>query len=154
MFDFEKLDVYKKAKHFNSEIRKFISVTKLDLTTKDQLRRASFSIVLNLAEGSGRFTKPDRKNFYIISRSSIFECVAIIDVLKDEGIIDENLFQNFYQKAEEVSKMIFGMIKNLSVWNFLFQPFLSFIVGEIERCAIMVYGKSNFLIQIIESKAT
>lgn len=42
MFDFEKLEVYKKAKSFNSEIRKFISETKLDPTTKDQLRRASF----------------------------------------------------------------------------------------------------------------
>jgi len=114
MFDFEKLEVYKKAKYFNSEIRKFISETKLDPTTKDQLRRASFSIVLNLAEGSGRFTKPDRRNFYIISRSSIFECVAIVDVLKDEGIIDEQRFLFFYNQAEEVSKMIFGMIKNLS----------------------------------------
>ena len=115
MFDFEKLEVYKKAKYFNSEIRKFIIETKLDPNTKDQLRRASFSIVLNLAEGSGRFTKPDRRNFYIISRSSIFECVAIVDVLKDEGILDKNRFQDFYNQAEEVSKMIFGMIKNLSV---------------------------------------
>ncbi|HEX6223498.1 MAG TPA: four helix bundle protein, partial [Chryseolinea sp.] len=81
MFDFEKLDVYKKAKAFNSGIRAFIKDTKLDNTTRDQLRRASFSIVLNLAEGSGRFSYPDRKNFYIISRSSVFECVAIMDVL-------------------------------------------------------------------------
>lgn len=115
MFDFEKLEVYKKAKSFNSEIRKFISETKLDPTTKDQLRRASFSIVLNLAEGSGRFTKPDRRNFYIISRSSLFECVAIVDVLKDEGVIDLKKFHFFYNQAEEVSKMIFGMIRNLSV---------------------------------------
>jgi four helix bundle protein len=60
MFDFEKLDVYKKAKTFNSEIRKFIKTTKLDHATNDQLRRAAFSVVLNVAEGSGRFTKPDR----------------------------------------------------------------------------------------------
>jgi len=50
MFDFEKLEVYKKAKTFNSGIRQFINDVKLDPTTKDQLRRASFSIVLNLAE--------------------------------------------------------------------------------------------------------
>ena len=40
MFDFEKLDVYKKAKAFNSGIRTFIRDTKLDNTTRDQLRRA------------------------------------------------------------------------------------------------------------------
>ena len=63
MFDFEKLDIYKKAKKFNTDVRNFIKSTKLDSTTKDQLRRASFSIVLNIAEGSGRFSKADRRNF-------------------------------------------------------------------------------------------
>jgi hypothetical protein len=51
MFDFEKLDVYKKAKVFNSGLRAFISITRLDSSTKNQLRRAAFSVVLNLAEG-------------------------------------------------------------------------------------------------------
>jgi hypothetical protein len=31
------------------------------------------SIVLNIAEGSGRFSNADKRNFYIIARSSIFE---------------------------------------------------------------------------------
>jgi four helix bundle protein len=113
MFDFEKLDVYKKAKAFNSKIREFLKTTKLDTSTNDQLRRAAFSIVLNLAEGSGRFTKPDRKNFYVISRSSIFECIAILDVLKDESLIEENEFGEFYNQAEELSRILFAMIKNL-----------------------------------------
>jgi len=47
MFDFEKLDVYKKAKNFNADIRKFINATKLDPATNDHLRRAAFSVVLN-----------------------------------------------------------------------------------------------------------
>jgi four helix bundle protein len=113
MFDFEKLEVYKKAKVFNSGVRKFIRETSLDSTTNDQLRRASFSIVLNLAEGSGRFSKPDRRNFFIIARSSIFECVAILDVLKDEGIMGKELFQSFYDQADELSRIVFAMIRNL-----------------------------------------
>jgi four helix bundle protein len=113
MFDFEKLHIYQKAKLFNSEIRTFIKSSNLDSTTKDQLRRASFSIVLNIAEGSGRFTKPDRRNFYIISRSSIFECIAILDVLKDEEALEKNRYEEFYVQAEEISKMLYGMIKNL-----------------------------------------
>lgn len=113
MFDFEKLDVYKKAKSFNSGIRELLKTTKLDIPTNDQLRRAAFSIVLNIAEGSGRFTKPDRKNFFIIARSSIFECMAILDVLKDESIIETSKFEGFYNGAEELSKMLFAMIKKL-----------------------------------------
>lgn len=114
MFDFEKLEIYKKAKFFNSEVRSFISKSKLDPTTKDQLRRASFSVVLNIAEGSGRFSKADRRNFYVIARSSIFECVAIFDVLKDEKELNEITFHKFYNDAEEISKMLFAMIKNLT----------------------------------------
>jgi four helix bundle protein len=70
--------------------------------------------VLNIAEGSGRFSKADRRNFYVISRSSIFECIAILDVLKDEKVLEVSQYQDFYNKAEEISKMLFAMIKNLS----------------------------------------
>ena len=105
--------IYKKAKVFNSGIRKFIKASKLDNATNDQLRRAAFSIVLNLAEGSGRFTKPDRRNFFIIARSSVFECAAILDVLKDESTVEENAFREFYIQAEELSKILFTGIRNL-----------------------------------------
>ena len=114
MFDFEKLEVYKKAKLFNAEIRSFISSNRLDPTTKDQLRRASFSIVLNLAEGSGRFSKPDRRNFFVFSRSSIFKCLAILDILKDEDSLTFDLFQSFHGKTDELSRILYAMIKNLS----------------------------------------
>jgi len=53
MFDFEKLVVYKKAKTFNAGIRHFLNDSNLNPTTNDQLRRASFIMVLNLAEGFG-----------------------------------------------------------------------------------------------------
>jgi four helix bundle protein len=113
MFDFERLTVYKKAKIFNADIRAFIKARRLDTTTNDQLRRAAFSVVLNLAEGSGRFSKPDRRNFYIIARSSIFECIAILDVLRDEAMVEESVFNGFYNQGEELSKIIFTMIGNL-----------------------------------------
>ncbi len=61
MFDFEKLDVYQKAKAFNAQVyRCIISNKNFDTTTKNQLRRASLSIMLNIAEGSSRFSKADR----------------------------------------------------------------------------------------------
>jgi four helix bundle protein len=95
MFDFEKLAVYQKAKDFNSVIREFIKTSRLDHTTIDQLRRASFSILLNIAEGSGRFSKADRRNFFVISRGSIFECISILDVLKGERLLDEDKYELF-----------------------------------------------------------
>lgn len=114
MFDFEKLTVYLKAKEYNIKVNQFLSETSLDRTTNDQLRRASFSIMLNIAEGTGRFTKPDRRRFYVISRGSVFECVAIFDYLKDIGSISKEEFEQFYAELEELSKMLFGLIKQSS----------------------------------------
>jgi four helix bundle protein len=61
MFDFEKLAVYQKAKAYNKEVNLLISKSKLDRATNDQIRRASFSIMLNIAEGTGRFTNPESR---------------------------------------------------------------------------------------------
>src|SRR5690554_1763390 len=114
MFDFEKLLVYDKAKVFNKEVNSFIRSKNIDRTTKDQLRRASFSIMLNIAEGSGRFTKPDKRNFYIISRGSTFECVAIFDYLKDIELLKQSELDKYYRKLEEISRMLFSMVRKLS----------------------------------------
>lgn len=115
MFEFQNLEVYKKAKAFHLESKQLIHSIQLDKTTKDQLSRASFSIPLNIAEGSGRFSKADRRNFFIISRGSIFECVAILDILHDSDSIEENTFNSFLKKADELSRILYTMVKNLSV---------------------------------------
>lgn len=113
MFDFEKLEVYQKSKVFHQQIGNYLSQTKLSSSERDQLKRASMSIVLNIAEGSGRFTKPDKRNFYIIARGSVFESVAILELLLEQNTIDEQQHQKFYLQAEELSKMLFALIKNL-----------------------------------------
>lgn len=82
MFDFQKLEVYQKAKLFNKETSTLLFNKKFDRVTNDQLRRASFSIMLNIAEGMSRFSNKDRRNFMIISRGSAFECVAIFEKKK------------------------------------------------------------------------
>ena len=113
MFDFEKLTVYTRSKEFNRKIYEFLEFSKLDRTTNDQPRRASFSIMLNIAEGSGRFSRADKKNFYIIARGSTFECAAIFDYLKDISVIDASQFSEFYCFLDELSRMLFSMIKKL-----------------------------------------
>ena len=113
MFDFQNLEVYKKAKIFHSNSKTLLASQKFDKVVNDQFSRASFSIILNIAEGSGRFSKADRRNFFVIARSSIFECVAILDVLKDEKRIEESVFQDFLIQADELSRILYAMVKNL-----------------------------------------
>ena len=68
--------------------------------------------MLNIAEGTSRFSNKDRKNFFVIARGSAFECVAILEYLLDTKEITQNVFQEMEQKLEEISKMLFGLIKS------------------------------------------
>jgi len=80
----------------------------------DQLGRASFSVPLNIAEGSGKFSKADRKNYFTTARASVFECIAVLDILSDDGKISKSELQQMMNQADELSRMLFAMIKNLS----------------------------------------
>lgn len=113
MFDFQKLDVYQKSKRFYIDTKTVITVTKLDNYIKDQLSRAAFSVPLNLAEGSGKFSKADRKNYYTTARASLYECVAILDILIEEKKIDESFYQSQLKNADELSRILYSMIQNL-----------------------------------------
>lgn len=48
----------------------------------DQLKRASTSITLNIAEGAGKVSKAEAAHHYAIARGSAMECSAILDVLR------------------------------------------------------------------------
>lgn len=115
MFDFEKLKVYHRAKSYHRRIKELIKAGCFGSVFSNQLSRASLSIALNIAEGSGRFSKADRRNFYVISRSSVFECVAILDILYDDGQIDKKTLNTLKGESEDLSKMLFVMIRNLQV---------------------------------------
>ena len=113
MFDFCKLDVYQKAKAFCILITKDISSGNFDRTTNDQLRRASFSIMLNIAEGTSRFSNKDRKNFFVVARGSAFECAAILEYLFEVAEISKDDYSNYVENLEEISKMLYGLIRGL-----------------------------------------
>lgn len=113
MFDFEKLEVYKKSKELNKEILRFLKENRnIDSFLRDQLRRASISIVINIAEGSGKYSKPDKKNFYTTARGSVYECVSLFEIILEENQITKENFDNFYQKYETISKMLLGLINS------------------------------------------
>ena len=117
MFDFQKLDVYQKAKTFCKEITEVLKDKDFDRITNDQLRRASFSIMLNIAEGSSRFSNRDRKNFLVIARGSAFECVAILEYLFEMKDLNQESLNQYVGDLEEISRMLFGLIRKLEKEN-------------------------------------
>jgi four helix bundle protein len=97
----------------NKEVLKFLRENnKIDSYIRDQLRRASISIVINIAEGSGKFSKADKRNFYTIARGPVYECVSLFELLVEENVINKKQFENFYLKYEILSKMLLGLINS------------------------------------------
>ena len=113
-FDFQKLEVYKKAKTFHVECNAILRACKNQRHVKDQLARASYSIVLNIAEGSGRMSPNDILHFFTMARASILECVAIFDIMLLENQIESHQHEKQMELSIELSKMLFAMVRNLS----------------------------------------
>lgn len=114
MFSYEKLEVYNKAYQTTQKIYRLLKVNKsIAPYAKNQLGRASLSIMLNIAEGSAKFNNRDRRNFYITARGSAFECSSLLCFLNEEGEIETTMKEDLYFSYEEISKMLFAMIKNL-----------------------------------------
>ncbi|MCE9553511.1 MAG: four helix bundle protein [Planctomycetes bacterium] len=111
-FAFEKLLVYQIAVDFADEI-----CTRTENFPRgygflvDQLNRASLSIATNIAEGNGRFTKPDRRHFFCISRGSVQECVPLLELAMRRGLMLSADHDAIKLRLEEIARMLSGLIK-------------------------------------------
>lgn len=115
MFLVEKLDVYQKAVVVGDV---FVGLMRTKRgpgfnTLLDQGLRASTSIALNLAEGNGRWTAPERKQFFRIARGSCLELLPLLSFLRKAGILDEQEKEALYKQIEEISRMINGLINGV-----------------------------------------
>jgi four helix bundle protein len=110
MLHFQKLDVYQRAIEFllvANRIRGRLPKGNADLA--DQLRRASQSIPLSIAEGCGRTGRADKARHYTIARGSAMECAAHLDVMR----LDELLESGSYERGVDLLERIVAMLTKL-----------------------------------------
>jgi four helix bundle protein len=113
MFDFEKLDVYQIIKEQNLKVLSILKSNKtIDPYIMEQWKRASLSILLNLAEGTGRMAEADKRHFLTVARGSVYESVAILGLINDLKQITEKEFTDLYNGYESCSKMLLAMYRS------------------------------------------
>jgi four helix bundle protein len=110
-FLFEKLEVYQKALAFAERVSTLTSgFPRGSWYLADQLNRASLSISLNIAEGNGRWTQADRRNFFGIARGSVHECVPLLELCRRKGLITESVCVELKDELEAIGRMLSGLI--------------------------------------------
>ena len=113
-FMFENLQVYQKAVDFADRTAALTETFPRGYYfLVDQINRAALSIAINLAEGNGRFTKPDRRNFFTIARGSAQECVPLLEIAARRGFIAAPDHAQMKSNLEEIARMISGLINGL-----------------------------------------
>jgi len=114
-FNFEKLTVYQKALNLTNAIYSDTKNWPKDFafSITDQLRRASLSIALNIAEGASR-TKNEFRRFITISRSSCHECIPILEIASKQDIIDLKRKEEWREEIVSISKMLSKLKSSIS----------------------------------------
>mgnify|MGYP000152052447 CR=1 FL=1 len=79
----------------------------------DQTRRASLSVVLNIAEGSGKNSDKDFNRYIGNSLGSLNELVACLEVALEEKIITKKEFEFVLEKCESLSNQLGAFSKRL-----------------------------------------
>jgi four helix bundle protein len=104
-FDFHRFDVYRVALEFQALVPSLLPRRGV-AGLRDQLDRASTSIVLNIAEGAGRFARAEKASFYLIARGSATECAAVVDVLLTRRLITAGVHRHAHGLLIRVAQML------------------------------------------------
>jgi four helix bundle protein len=111
MLNFQKLDVDQRSIEFLAFTRHPLSpLPKGHADLADQLRRSAQSTPQNIAEGAGRSSKPDKARHYTIARGSAMESAAHLDVMKVEGVVDDEQYAHGIELLERVVAMLTKLI--------------------------------------------
>jgi four helix bundle protein len=87
--DHERLDVYRLATELHVIATSLLPERGFRVL-RDQLERASLGVVLNIAEGVGRFSAGDKHRFFEIARGSAAETAAALEIARLRGIADSD----------------------------------------------------------------
>ena len=109
---FEEIIAWQKGKELTVTVYKALKVCK-DFGFKNQIERASASIMNNIAEGFERRTNKELKNFLFIAKGSAGEVRSMLNLGLELGYITKGDFNKMYDLTVEISKLSSGFIKTL-----------------------------------------
>jgi four helix bundle protein len=110
--------VYEKAYKFAIRIvnaYKYLTQEKKEFILSKQLIRSGTSIGANIAEANGAISPAEFSAKISIAYKECLETKYWLSLLKDTGYIDEKAFNSIYENAEEISKILFSILKKTRI---------------------------------------
>lgn len=120
MKSFENLDVFQRAMDLRVDIHRMTeSFPRHELFgIVSQLRRAAGSVVRNIAEGQGRLTFGEWRQFLSQARGSLYEVEAELIAAHRLTYIDEDTLRTHQMQARRVGRMLAGLIRYVCTREF------------------------------------
>ena len=109
---FEEILAWQRGKELTKNVYIIFKDCK-DFSFKNQIERASVSIMNNVAEGFERRTNKELKNFLFIAKGSSGEVRSMLNLGLELGYISEKDYKKTYNLTLEVSRLLSGFIKTL-----------------------------------------
>ena len=112
---FEDIQAWQKARKATNKIYQATKQSSFarDFGLRDQIQRASVSIMANIAEGFGRYSDREFANFLNIAHSSVCEVQSHLYVALDLDYVGEETFKSLHELLDEVSRMIRSLAVHL-----------------------------------------
>lgn len=112
MARFEDLAVWKRSARLSAELYKSLKNLK-DFGFRDQITRAGLSVPSNIAEGYERESPKEVVNFLNYAKGSAGELRTQLYIGMDIGYIDRETGMQWIKEAEEISRMIHGLMQSI-----------------------------------------
>lgn len=109
---FEDIVAWQKARQLSLDIYRELKTCK-DWGFRDQIQRASVSIMNNIAEGFERAGDKEFRQFLFIAKGSSGEVRSMLYLAEELGYIDKTVTSMLNKEAQSISKMLANLIKTL-----------------------------------------
>ncbi len=109
---FEDIIAWQKSKTLSLAIYGTFDSIK-DWSFRDQIQRASVSVMNNIAEGFERRGEKEFKHFLFIAKGSCGEVRSMVYLALSLKYISRKEFDELYASSVEISKILSGLIKTL-----------------------------------------
>ena len=90
---------------------KYLCDKKHEYVLSKQVLRSGTSIGANIVEANGAISKDDFSANMLIAYKEVLETKYWLDLLNDSGYLESKGYDELYQEADEISRMLFAVLK-------------------------------------------